>query len=367
MPRLSGTGAFALLGFTAACAASTGSDVAPPAATHRARVPSEPPAVVAPAPRVVASSEHDARHAADPCPPERDGERATITEPGGRKRVYSVDGYEGRWLRLARDLDGVQNTHCVLVAWPPGRENNDGQPVHVAGVIHDGWFRALANTLLRVPWGHAQLIRRVVIDNRPTEHGVAPFDRQSPDDARDGRTLWLHEHLFKDPNHWARGNHGSYWSYHVSEDARTFHGAAAEHDLFSPVLLHELGHLVMYHVVNHPLVGVHATSVPECARTCGDAGGCRKLPPSDRERGCISPYCQPFRFETGTENWAEQYRFFYQSSATRALLRESGAGCLSVLGAIDAGDPPWEAGLPDIARFRPSLWNSCGGKPCKRW
>jgi len=38
-----------------------------------------------------------------------------------------------------------------------------------------------------------------------------------------------------------------------------------------------------------------------------------------------------------------------------------------VLGSIDAGSAPWEAGLPDMSRFRPSLWNSCGARPCKRW
>jgi hypothetical protein len=359
MPRLPREAALALLCVLAACARSTSSQVAPPAATSAPRPDIPPPFSAAP--------EQEPTFAADPCPPDRDGEREQIVEPGGRRRVYSVDGYEGRWLRLTRTIDRVERSHCVLVAWPAGRENNDARPVHVAGVVHDGWFRALRNTLLRVPWQHTELVRRIVIDNRPTEHGVAPFDRRSPDDARDGHTIWLHEHLFKDENHWARGNHGSYWSYHVSEDERTFHQAGAEHDLFSPVLLHELGHLVMYHVINHPLEGIQATAAPECARTCGDAGSCGKLSALERERGCITPYCQPFRFETGTENWAEQYRFFYQSSGTRALLGEASAGCLSLLGKLDGGSGPWAAGLPDISRFRPSLWNSCGSKPCKRW
>jgi hypothetical protein len=367
MTRRSGEGAVALLCLMAACASSSGSESARPRATPSAPQPAPSASVVASPPTIVTSPEHAAEHTVDLCPPERDGEREALTEPGGRKRYYSVDGYEGRWLRLTRNLEGAERSHCVLVAWPSGRENTDAVPVHVAGVIHDGWFRALKNTLARVPWQHTQLVRRIVIDNRPTEHGVAPFDRQRPDDARDGHTIWLHEHLFKDENHWARGNHGSYWSYHVSEDGHTFHEAGAEHELFSPVLLHELGHLVMYHVVNHPLVGIQATSVPECAQTCGDAGSCSKLPPAERERGCISPYCQPFRFETGTENWAEQYRFFYQSSATRTLLGEATPRCLGVLRNIDGGSAPWEAGLPDITRFRPSLWNSCGAKACKRW
>jgi hypothetical protein len=29
--------------------------------------------------------------------------------------------------------------------------------------------------------------------------------------------------------------------------------------------------------------------------------------------------------------------------------------------------PPWQRGLPDIARFRPSHWKSCNGRPCKPW
>jgi hypothetical protein len=58
---------------------------------------------------------------------------------------------------------------------------------------------------------------------------------------------------------WARGNYGSYWSYHVNEDERTIDGAGREHSLFSPVLLHELGHLVMYRLVNARFTGPAAT------------------------------------------------------------------------------------------------------------
>ena len=94
---------------------------------------------------------------------------------------------------------------------------------------------------------------------------LAAFDRQDPADARDGHTLWLHEHLFVAPNHWARGNYGSYWGYHVDRDGSVIDGAGPDHDLFSPILLHEIGHLVMYWVPNAHLVGPEAASNVACA------------------------------------------------------------------------------------------------------
>ncbi len=289
-----------------------------------------------------------------------------VTEAGGPKRHYSLHGYAARVLRLERP-GSVPSAHCILVAWPPGNENSEGQRVSVASRLRDSWLRLVENSLSRIPWHHVRLVRRLVIDNRPTEHGIAPFDRQAADDARDGRTIWLHEHLFSEPNHWARGNHGTYWSYHVSKDGVTAHEAPANHELFSPVLLHEIGHLVMYHLVNASSRGVEATAAPSCAHTCGETETCSALPPKERERNCISPYCMPFRFPASTENWAEQYRFYFQSSLTRELLSKADAKCLELLQEHDRESPPWLAGKPDIADFRPSRWQSCGNKPCKGW
>lgn len=293
--------------------------------------------------------------------------RRILVEPGTPKRHFSVHGYFARPLRIERIVGGARRTHCIVVAWPPGSRSSNGKPSRVARTIDAGWFRAIANTLARVPWHHVRVLERIVIDNHPKEHGIAPFDRMSPDDGRDGRTLWLHEHLFLDVNHWAYGNHGSYWSYHVNEDETRFDDLPADHPYFSPVFLHELGHLVMYNVING---APGAVTLPPCARTCTESNTCDRLPPVEREKGCVSPYCMPFRVKTSTENWAEQYRFYYQSSTTRALLARTGAGCLPVLSAQDSHAdlphaPPWELGLPDITTFRPSRWTSCGGRPCK--
>lgn len=286
-----------------------------------------------------------------------------LTEPSGPRREFSVHGYVARTLRLTRSFGGAELTHCVTVAWPPGSTNNDGKPCSVAKRIDAAWFRTIENTLARVPWAHVQQLRLIVIDNRPKEHGIAPFDRNDPDDARDGHTIWLHEHLFVHPNHWQNGNHGAYWSYHVDEDGSVLDDLPDDHDRFSPVLLHELGHIVMYNVIN---TGADRTGTPGCARTCGDAGNCASVGPVEREAGCVSPYCMPFRFQAGTENWAEQYRFHYQSSTTRALLLRARAQCATILAEQDEGlPPPWERGLPDIPKFRKSLWRSCGGRACK--
>lgn len=298
-----------------------------------------------------------------PCEP---GPAPPFVEPGGPRAHFSVHGYVAHDLRIEREIDGTLHVHCLRVAWPPGDVNSEGAPSTVARHIGPSWFRAIENTLARVPWHHVVVLERIFIDNRPKEHGIAPYDRQSPDDARDGHSMWLHEHLFRDPNHWTQGNHGSYWSYHVNQDNRTFAKAPPDHDLFSPVLLHELGHLVMYNVINGSSA---VATTPACAQVCGDLGTCSSLSQLEREAGCISPYCMPFRFPAGTENFAEQYRFHYQSAETRELLRRHKAGCADLLEAQDRAGrvphpPPWGASPPESA-FRPSLWKSCQGRACK--
>jgi hypothetical protein len=75
----------------------------------------------------------------------------------------------------------------------------------------------------------------------------------------------------------------------------------------------------------------------------------------------------PFQFPASTENWAEQYRFYFQSSRTRQLLKDANAGCLQLLHEHDHGSAPWLSGKPDVPDFRRSLWQSCGGKACKGW
>jgi hypothetical protein len=291
-----------------------------------------------------------------------------LAEPGGPKQFFSVNGYVSRTLRIERQGPEGRQVHCVSVAWPQGSENNDAQPVQVAARVNTAWLGLLRNTLDRLPWTHVLLVRRIVIDNRPKEHGIAAFNRDRPDDARDGRTLWLHEHLFTAPNHWARGNYGSYWSYHLDQDGMTMDDALPDHNLFSPVVLHELGHLVMYWVENAHLQGPAASSNVPCARTCKDTGSCLSLSMVEREQGCISPYCVPFRFESSTENWAEQYRLYYQSSVSRSLLSEAGSACLPVLQKQQGTTPdPWQRGLPDMTSYRRSRWDSCGQRECRPW
>jgi hypothetical protein len=280
-----------------------------------------------------------------------------------------LNGYVARRIRLDSAAAGAARTHCIVVAWPPNDQNSDGQPVQVATHVDDGWLRGIENTLERVPWAQATVVRRIVIDNRPKEHGIAPFEHPGSDDARDGHTIWLHERMFEEPNHWARGNYGAYWSYHVDVDGEVLDDKPPTHALFSPVLLHELGHLVSYNVLNGR---AGDPTVPACAVTCADRGGCKELPDEEREAGCISPYCVPFQFDkTSTENWAEQYRFFYQGSRTRGILAGAKSGCLGVLVAHDGRraerSAPWDRGLPDIKTFRKSLWDSCGGRACKAW
>lgn len=287
-------------------------------------------------------------------------------DPGGPRKIFSYHGYKVWKLRVQREIDDVQRTHCIRVLFPPGKKNNEGKSSRVAERIDDGWLRAIENTLQRLPWRHLQVVQRVVIDNRPKEHGIGPFDRRSPNDARDGHTLWLHERLFTEPNHWATGNHGRYWSYHTDKEGQTLDDLPPDHPRYSPVLLHEIGHLIAYSVVNR---NPGNEAVPACAKVCGDRpGGCRGMIAKVREEGCISAYCMPFQFETGTENWAEMYRFFYQSKATRELLARAGGACLATLEQINEGlAAPWERGLGDIESFRRSLWASCNEQPCKGW
>lgn len=302
-----------------------------------------------------------------PCPDWRD-ERTprTVTEPGGPKAKFSVDGYLARPMRIERTIEGVTRRHCLEVQYPRGTKNSDGAAVHVEAHLDDAWLRSIENTLTRLPFRHLSVVRRFVIDNRPKEHGIGPFDRRSRDDGRDGRTIWLHERLFEEPNHWARGNHGAYYSYHTDLDGKIIDNQPADHALFSPVLLHEIGHLIAYSVVNGNPANEAA---PRCARVCGDNGGCKGLLAREREKGCISAYCMPFQYETGTENWAEQYRLYYQSKLTRSLVAEHGA-CFQTLddptsGINDNLPPPWERALPDITRFEKTRWASCGEQPCK--
>lgn len=330
-----------------------------PAETGRAAASSDPPVGVTATPsglkpaQIVAPSA-SAPAAPPPCDDYSAGAAARVErEPGGARKTFSWDGYHAR--SLARPGGG-----CVAVLWPGPSATTPRAP-EVAAAIDDAWLRLIANTLARLPAAHAARVLRVVIDDRPTEHGIAPFDRKDPADARDGRTLWLHHRLFTEPNHWARGNFGSYWSYHVQRDGVVVDGSAHDHDLFSPVLLHEIGHLVAY-TLTHVDAG---EATPPCAVMCGDRGDCARLSPSERERGCVSPYCMPFKVAVGTENWAEQYRLYFQGAAARDALEASGAGCLSVLRELTRGDaPPWAHG-PDGGAYRRSRWESCGGRACK--
>ncbi len=285
---------------------------------------------------------------------------------------FSYAGYIGRRLHLERQVQGSTRHHCVDVLWPAGYEGHDTHGVAVHQRIRASWFRLVENTLARLPWAHVELLDRLVLDDRPTGHGVAPFDRKMPDDARDGHTIWLHERLFLESNHWAHGNFGTYWAYHTQRDGLVVDRLGAHHDQFSPVLLHELGHLVAYHLV--PSEGAD-DAVPPCAWVCEqrerlDPKSCGKLSPAEREASCISAYCMPFTLAIGSENWAEQYRFYFQSSKTRSLLKELPGSCFALLEQTpalhDDEGPPWEH-LEDPEGFHRSEWTSCGGRACKPW
>jgi hypothetical protein len=280
--------------------------------------------------------------------------------PTSSDRVFGFGGYFRRDFPVEL-ADGV---HCVEVLYPDGDSSQGKVPCHTSEHIDAGWYRLLSNTLARLPASHARLVQRFVIDNRPKEHGIAPFNRQSADDARDGHTIWLHERLFEEPNHWAFGNHGRYWSYHVDRDGPVANDADAAHGLFSPVLIHEIGHLVSYRATSPDSSG---ETVPACAEVCGGKS-CKKVPQAEREAPCISPYCMPFKNDVGTENFAEQYRFFFQSSLTRRLLAEKKDSCSSLLESlVPQGEiaTPWEAGAPDVPTFHRALWKSCRDSTCK--
>lgn len=317
-----------------------------------------------PAPPAPTATESDA--GAEPRAPCPDLQDSPLPPAPVAQKQYSVLGYVGRTLRLGREGEPLE--HCVVVAWPRGSKNSSGKASRVAERIDGAWFRLIENTLARIPWSHVRTVHRIVIDNQPMLHGLGAFDREDPEDGRDGHTIWLHEHLFVDPDHWVRANVGAYFSYHTQEPNQVVDGQPHDHELFSPVLLHEIGHIVMYNRVNPK--GEEAAT-PPCAASCGDdPKGCRGLPKPEQERNCISPYCRPHGFPGSTENWAEQYRFYYQSSETRTLLSTAGSACLGVLAEHDrwpAEARGWPFALPDPDGFRPSRWDSCSGRSCKSW
>ena len=155
----------------------------------------------------------------------------------------------------------------------------------------------------------------------------------------------------------------------MDQDGRTIDGAGPEHALYSPVLLHELGHLVMYGLVNARFSGPAAASTPACADSISKTAGRIPSTPAELEAGCISPYCRSFQFDARTENWAEQYRFYYQGSRARDALLRSGAACASLIQQIEPGSSsaPWQRGLPDAGAVKKSRWLSCSGRACKAW
>lgn len=294
----------------------------------------------------------------------------TYRDPHGSKRKFGYDGYV--WVNLAveREIDGQRRLHCVQVLWPPSEKNNDGKRSLAAKGIKPSWFRLIERTMQRLPWRHLQAVERFVIDDRPLLHGVAPFDRGAPgEDARDGHTVWLNSHLFRDPNHWIHGNYGHYWGYHWQREGVVLGRQGADHDLFSPVLLHEIGHIVNYNVVNG---SAGDPTCPKCSEMCGDVGNCKELTQEQREAQCATAYCTGFGHESGTENWAEMYRWFYQGKATRELLEASFPGCYELLAGVgsrsghnDGLEAPWERGLGQTEGYRKTRWDSCKGQACR--
>jgi hypothetical protein len=288
----------------------------------------------------------------------------------GPQRKFGYDGYVFRQIRHARVIDRIERLHCLRVYHPPGPLTAAGKPTRVSQHIDDAWYRLIDNTLARLPWLHVQQLNAVVIDDRPILHGIAPFSRQAPtQDARDGHTIWLNPRLFTQSNHWGPGNYGSYWAYHVQHDGRHVDDQPHDHDLFSPVLIHEVGHLVNYHIING---SASDPNCPRCAHMCGDLDACKRLKPVQREALCASPYCTGFGYSSGTENWAEMYRWFYQGSDTRSLLELYFPACFDMLDDDEDGDginagrpPPWQDGLGDAEPYRKSLWESCGSRACK--
>jgi len=313
--------------------------------------------------RSVDSCEDDYRLAAQP---------KVYRDPHGPKRKFGYDGYVWSQIELTREIDGVSRRHCVQVLWPPGDKNGDGKRSLVARTIRPSWFRLIERTMLRLPWRHLQSVERIVIDDRPVLHGVAPFDRGAPqEDARDGHSIWLDSHLFRDANHWVHGNYGHYWGYHVQREGVSLAKQGVTHELFSPVLLHEIGHIVNYNVVNG---SAGDPTCPKCSEMCGDLKSCQTIPQEQREAYCATAYCTGFEHASGTENWAEMYRWYYQGKASRAQLQASFPGCHATLegtaeqaGINDGLEPPWERGLGEVDGYRKTRWDSCKGRPCKAY
>jgi hypothetical protein len=199
---------------------------------------------------------------------------------------------------------------------------------------------------------------------------VAPFHRGTPDDdARDGRTIWLNEHLFIGVNHWVHGTYGHYWAYHLPVDSVSVDKLRADHDLFSPVLLHEIGHLINYNVING---SPSDATCPKCSEMCGDRKNCKELKPEQREALCATAYCTGHGHESGTENWAEIYRWYYAGRTTRAWLASQVPECFAVLdgngtdGGINLGRAaPWDDGLAEVIGYRKTRWETCKGAACK--
>jgi len=267
-------------------------------------------------------------------------------------------------------VSNVDRVHCVRVYHPKDRSST-GVLVRTGDWIGPAWYRLIENTLARLPWLHLQTVRAIVIDDRPILHGLASFDRGNPTkDARDGHTIWLHKRLFLEKNGWAPGNYGKYWAYRVHRDGVVAHGQDADHDLFSPVLIHEVGHLVVYSVING---SASDPTCPVCAWMCGDHKNCDALAQTDREAYCATSYCTGFGFASGTENFAEMYRWFYQGRETRSLLQQHFGPCHDVLEAANVGwIAPWiadegNAELVSPDSYRKTLWESCGGKACRAW
>ena len=277
------------------------------------------------------------------------------------KRVFGYEGYLYQRVAVTRNIDGVERTHCVRIYFPPASRTAAGKTVRIIDYIKPSWFRVIENTMQRLPWLHLQLVKAIVIDDRPTLHGIASYSRRDPSkDARDGHTIWLNKRLFLEPNGFVTGNYGTYWAYRLSEDGQRASSLAPDHELFSPVLIHEIGHLVMYHRVNGKPWDV---SCPACSRMCGDHGNCADLSQYEREAYCVTPYCTGFGYSSGTENFAEMYRWYYQSELTRGWLSQHYGACHALFARMDGGLPaPWQRGLSEVHGYRVSRWDSCRAK-----
>lgn len=291
-------------------------------------------------------------------------------DPFGPDRKYGYDGYVFRRVAVHREIAGEPRLHCVRVYHPPGDKSAAGKVVRISHRIDGAWYRLIENTLARLPWLHLQTVHAFVIDDRPILHGIASFSREDPKaDARDGHTIWLNQRLFTRPNHWGPGNYGKYWAYHVQYDGTRVDGQREDHDLYSPVLIHEIGHLVNYSVVNR---SPGDPTCPRCAWMCGDHENCEDLEQDQKEAYCATSYCTGFGYSSGTENFAEMYRWFYQGSETRALLEKHFEPCFDFLdderdgeGLNGGWDPPWVRGLGEVVGYRKSLWDSCNGRACR--